>query len=172
MEKINIPQAFIVIPFYGENEQIEVINITSFEAGIEKDPLLFDLYKHLDVHTFRPWEDKHTYIPLLLQKWERTELEIAKYFKARDRNRAMQPMIQMIKLYLAFLFWTNEQAVPSLTTITEQIQDLKIKPINSVERISYILSAPNHHHSFTQLKELFIELKKKYEVAKLKELRD
>ncbi|MFN7252249.1 MAG: YpoC family protein [Anaerobacillus sp.] len=167
MEKVKIPEPFLIEPFFSENDEIEIDQKSVL--ALEREPLLYDIYRCHGIHSeVKPWEDINQYFPILLQQWQANQPIITEFFRARDRVGALEPMKRMVKVFLALLFWSNRHPVPSLKNITTYIQELNIKPVNVEERISYILSAPNHHHAFTQLKELFIELEKKYAVAKLK----
>lgn len=167
MKIVKVPEPFLLAPFFSEDEEVKTQLSVPFEKMIEIEPLIFDLYHYLEVDDLKPWQEKHKYIPKLLEQWQTTEPIIMKHFQVRDRARALLPMKQMIKLFIAFLFWTNTQPVPRLKNIINFIHELKIKPVNVEERISYILSAPNHHHAFTQLKQLFSEQQKKYAVSKI-----
>jgi hypothetical protein len=168
MVKVKIPEPFSLVPFFTEDDEICIEPSMKFEEILEIDPLLFDICAYLNVTCLKPWEEKDRYIPIILEHWSITEPIISEFFQGRDRASAMKPMKQMTKLFLAFLFWANEQPVPNLKNIIAEIGELKIKPVNIEERITYILSAPNHYHAFIQLKELFIELKKKYAISRLK----
>ncbi len=169
MTEIIVPKSFTLAPFFQKNSTVKVDLKGDFEEIIEIEPLIFDmLYEQKKFDSLKPWQDRDQYIPILLLKWKALEAPITSYFKARNREGALEPMKQMVKLYLAFLFWTNSVPVPELVKVKDSIESLKIKPVNVEERIGYILSVPNHHHAFTQLRELFVELQKKYAISKLK----
>lgn len=169
METVKVPEPFVLVPFFSEDEELPVDLKFSLAEALKRDPMLFDIYAYLDMNScLKPWEDRNKHLPILLEHWKKTEPSITKFFQDRDRIGAMKPMVKMTKLFLAFLFWTNNHPVPNLKNVVTSIHELNIKPVNVEERISYILSTPNHHHAFTQLKELFIELQKKYAVSKLK----
>ncbi|RXJ03991.1 hypothetical protein DS745_00950 [Anaerobacillus alkaliphilus] len=168
MTGIKVPLSFLLPPFYEERIDVSLDLTASFEEIIDKEPLIFDILSELNEECLKPWEEKEKYIPSLLGKGKELEPMITNFFQMRDRAGALVPMKQMVKIFLAFLFWTNSQPVHNLVQIKDAVSDLKIKPVNVEERLSYILSAPNHHHAFTQLKELFVELQKKYAISKLK----
>ncbi|MCT8138935.1 hypothetical protein H1D32_15165 [Anaerobacillus sp. CMMVII] len=160
MKKIRIPEAFVLAPFFYEHEEIQFNQGAEFIDMINDEPLIFDVLHYLSEDHLKPWLDKNVYIPQLLEDWQKTEPLIINFFQVRDRKGALEPMTRMVKLFLAFLFWTNNQPVPNLKNLIASINELKVKPVNSEERIGYILSAPNHHHAYTQLKQLFIEQQK------------
>lgn len=142
----------------------QILNIESdvtFDAGIGIHPFLFDMVYSVGIEGIKPWEDPIPSIALILDRWEQSEEQIANLFSLRKRNEALEPMKQQICSFIAILFWLNKQPVRSMKNLKDEMSKLERKPVNVCERVEYILSAPNHHHSFTQLKQLFIELKKK-----------
>ncbi|OIJ14773.1 hypothetical protein BKP37_07270 [Anaerobacillus alkalilacustris] len=168
MKEIKMPEEFILSPFFEIGDTIFFGSESSFEELINKQPLYFDILYRKQKNTIKPWEDKNTYIPILLEIWKSEKPIITNYFSERKRKEAMEPMKLMIMNFIAFLFWLNDKPVPELKNITPHINLLNTKPVNAVERIAYVLSVPNHHHAFTQLDQLYIELNKKYAVIKLK----
>lgn len=168
LNQIKVPEQFIVSPFFNEGEVVYINSQFSFEEAVEAEPLLFDILNSLEISALKPWHEKDIYIPILLKKWGNTEPIIASYFRVRDRKKAKEPISKMICVLLAFIYWANGRPVPSLKDVAKSIGKLPLKPTNAEERIAYLMAAPDHHHSFSQLKQLFIEFKKKYAVAKLK----
>lgn len=168
MNKIKVPEAFLLPPLFLTNEEIPVITFETILKTIKEEPLSYDIAHYLNIPSPQPWQEKNEYIPILLEAWGETEPIIASFFKERNRDQAMEPMRQMSKLYIAFLFWSNDRPVPSLMNLFEEIEHLPFKPVNVLERLRYIVSTPNHHHAFTQLKELFIEQRKKWAVSNIK----
>lgn len=169
MNEVKIPEQFILSPFLKEDEKLPICIDIDFTEAIKITPLIFDLYDKLQIEALKPWEEKHKYIPIILESWKSTEPVIASLFENRDRKKALEPMKNMVLLFLMFLFWLNDRPVPALNGMNADLKDLKIKPVNVGERLDYILSIPNHYHAFIQLQQLFIELNKKYAVVKQQE---
>lgn len=169
MNETKIPEEFLLTPFFNEDDMLTIDRKMSFDDGIKTTPLIFDLYSKLQIEALKPWEEKHKYIPIILETWKVTEPMIVEMFEERDRKKALVPMRNMIKMFLMFMFWMNGRPVPTLYKINRHINELKLKPVNAIERIEYILSIPNHYHAFIQLQQLFIELKKKYAVVRQQE---
>lgn len=163
-----IPEPFLLSPYIEKGEDIPIDTEYTLEQLLELQPLAFDIYYQLQLNKLKPWDEKNIYIPKIIDMWEVTRPIIAHFFAKRDRKQALLPMKKMIMLFLAFLFWVNGQPVPQLTNITDFLKQLSIKPVNAEERINYVLTNPNHHHAFTQLEQLYIELQKKYAVANIK----
>lgn len=155
------------IDFIFSSEQIKNSVYSSFEEALEDFPLYYDYVFFLGKQQEKPWLKREQFIPILRCLWEETEPLITTAFQNRNRKQVTLPMKKMILALLAYLFWTNEKPVPSLDVLIAEVKELKYKPVNVDERLAYILSSPNHHHAFTQLKQLFIEQNKKYAIAKL-----
>lgn len=143
----------------------------SFVEGIMEHPLFFDILSFFEIKSIEPWNENEKFCPALLENWKATEIEIALAFENRDRNKALKPMKEMILHFIAFLFWSNKKSVPSLINVTDELTELSILPVNAKERVNYLLTTPNHHHSFIQLRQLYTEQQKKFAVSKIKEKR-
>lgn len=94
--------------------------------------------------------------------WSTDKDEIAKFFRARNKKAAEVPMKLQIKNFLDVLFQINKHQLKDSDKVLELIDKLEIKPINSKERLSFLIENPAHYHSFIQLSELFEELEKQY----------
>lgn len=167
VHSITTPKQFQLEPFFKEQSFNVAENLT-FVDGIELNPLLFDLLYSVGVEAYKPWNEPVQSIAIMFHHWEQSDERIANLFSQRKRSEALEPMKQQICFFIAILFWLNKQPVRSLRNLREDISKIEIKPVNVCERIEYIISSPNHHHSFTQLKQLFLEIKKKYAVQILK----
>jgi hypothetical protein len=67
-----------------------------------------------------------------------------------------------IGYFFECLFGVNGYTVPELTNWQQEINHLRIKPINVSERLEFIMDKPNNYHSFVQLSQLFEEFTKQY----------
>jgi acyl-CoA-binding protein len=170
MLDFKVPEPFLVPPFFEKDELMTIFTQGSIKEALQEQPLLFDMHDQLQLPSqVKPWEEKDEYIPILVQNWLETEPSINKLFEARNQKQVVIPMKKMILTFVAVLFWTNGSPVLSLKKLTNQVKELKTKPVNVEERIEFVISNPNHYHAFIQLRMLFSELQKKYAVLKLKE---
>lgn len=94
--------------------------------------------------------------------WYQEKEEIARFFRARDKEAAAEPMNRQIENFFDVLFKINKKLKSSKDCFLKDIDDLSIKPINCEERLSFLLERPAHYHSFIQLSELYEELEKQY----------
>lgn len=162
-----VPEPFILKPFV-DTQTYEILADVCFEDAIQTLPIIFDVMDYIGVKSLKPWEQPFTYVPIIFYKWNADEEQIMQLIANRNQKEALQPMKHHILSFIAALFWLNGQPVAGLNNLSECVKQLKIKPVNVEDRVAYLMSAPNHHHSFTQLKQLFIELKKKYAVMKMR----
>lgn len=159
---ISIPHLFQYSLFFTQRE-IKTQEIRAFDETLKELPFLYDvLHKIKKGECEKPWEEQEVYIPQIFEHWKKEKDEIAEYFKKRDRNRALQPMVLSLGHFISALFWINSIPVPSLSNLTEEIKTLPYKPINAEERVGFLLEQPNQYHSYVQLSELYQELEKIY----------
>lgn len=98
-------------------------------------------------------------IILLLNRWLEVKQELTEVFESRESKRALEPMKQGIDVFQKFLFWSNGN---ELILEEKYIKELKWKPFNVSERLTFIKNRPNVYHSFIQLNELMNEQEKLY----------
>ncbi|HHW35906.1 MAG TPA: hypothetical protein GXX18_01175 [Bacillales bacterium] len=106
--------------------------------------------------------ERHLPLEEVFNQWYREKDGIAKFFRERNKQAALEPMKKQIANFLDGLFEINNLQINSKDKITVQVDKLEIKPINSKDRLSFMIESPNHYHSFIQLTELFEELEKQY----------
>ena len=70
-------------------------------------------------------------------------------------------MVKALSLFMKLLFWSNGSPV-TLNNLKKDLGNLSIKPINIVDRLSFIMENPSLYPSFLQLSELFVEQHKAY----------
>jgi hypothetical protein len=124
----------------------------SFHAYI---PLLYEAAFDHGMDVLKPWEIPDQSIPSVINEWEKIKEELTIKFSNRD-HAVGELMRKGIALFYEVLYWSNNQPV----VLDDQIDGNMIKPINSGERLKFILSRMNNYHSFVQLTELFIEMEK------------
>ncbi|OLO42528.1 hypothetical protein BTR23_00480 [Alkalihalophilus pseudofirmus] len=151
----SVPEFFRVFPFY-EEETIFVEN-----NGTE---LLFydDMLEALNLPNRKPWQQSEVYTAEIFHQWKRTKERLNELYAKRDRIAVKPLMIKEISLLIQVIFWSNQVPVPHLNELQENIKELKFKPVNVCERLSFILKEPDHFHSYNQLKALFEETEKLY----------
>jgi hypothetical protein len=162
---IKVPHSFLHPLFFTKDDKIELplpMDATEIENQFMEHPFLFDIAFKQEIEFYRPWEDRNKTVEKLIEKWERNRTVLNKLFENRNRKEARPRMIENISLFFMALFWTNKHPVPALINWEIDVTELPIKPVNCVERLLYIISAPDHYHSNIQLAQLFDELHKQF----------
>ncbi len=158
-----------IIPDEFRNPLFFNNDLNSFILNFDKEPrelllespFAYDMAYNI-AQIDKPWLKLDVYIPVIFKLWEEKHELLHALFEKRERQKAKEPMILSIALFLQLLFWANEMRVPSLKKWKDSVITLAHKPININERLEFIIDKPNHYHSFVQLSELFNELKKQY----------
>jgi hypothetical protein len=157
---VNVPDKYVEAPFYKENQQLTFLPTDELKILLHK-PFLIDMYSgQLNIN--EPWKQGDIVLEELYLFWKEQELILANFFKNRDKRQSKEGMRIAIAAFIDFLFWSNHFQVKSLCMITEQIDNLRYKPINCQERLQYIVSNSNQYQSFIQLQQLFTEVYKGY----------
>ncbi|WP_160721291.1 YpoC family protein [Bacillus sp. USDA818B3_A] len=95
----------------------------------------------------------------LLTEWGQIQSQIEPLFRARDQRNSKEWMEKGIKLFLQFLFLTNNVSLP----VNEDAYDqFHFKPVNMKERLDFVKSRPDLYHSYRQLSELMGEQEKQF----------
>jgi hypothetical protein len=102
-------------------------------------------------------------ISKLLRRWKEIKGLLEVHFENRETDKILIPMEEGIEIFLNLLFLTNDDEWNKDETA---IIGLQYKPINVMERISFINKRPTLYHSFIQLSELFTEQEKQYNKKK------
>ncbi|WP_332693219.1 YpoC family protein [Halalkalibacter lacteus] len=161
---ILVPKAFRVFPFYEESTIEFPSTLATFKDICQEVPFYYDITGNI-----RPWEQKHDFLPIMFQWWCEEEMQLAKYYKQRNPLAAKEMMRTMLAVFIDSLFWLNDRKVDGIDDLQHSVNSLIHKPVNSVERLHYLLSEPNRYHTFVQLKALFSELRKLYAKMKVME---
>ncbi|CAI8700828.1 MULTISPECIES: YpoC family protein [Bacillus] len=155
---VQVPDEFQCNPFFeGEIDKIIYHTDESFVQLLESHYFLFDIGKQ-----YEPWNEIEMGIPAVLDIWKDKKEDISIFFQDRKRNEAKRPMIHFAAHLLSSLYWLNGKPVSGLKDIKNKIDELQIKPINFMERYSFITKQPNHYHSYIQLAQLYVEIEKLY----------
>jgi hypothetical protein len=95
----------------------------------------------------------------LLKRWEELKKRLNVLFENRESEKTLTPMIEGIEIFLELIYLSNDRDWNKDDT---SIMDFQWKPVNVLERISFIKRRPTLFHSFIQLSELFTEQEKQY----------
>ncbi|WP_410981980.1 YpoC family protein [Bacillus cereus] len=155
---VQIPDEFQCSPFFERNiSKVTYDTDLSFEKLLESIYFLFDIEK-----CYEPWSKIEKTIPAVLNVWKVKKEDISILFRDRKRKEASEPMIRFAAHLLSILYWLNGQPVSGLKNMKDKVDELQIKPINFIERYSFITEQPNHYHSYIQLGQLYVEVEKLY----------
>ncbi|WP_407268666.1 YpoC family protein [Radiobacillus sp. PE A8.2] len=99
-------------------------------------------------------------VNLLIANWKHQESTIAHLFQQRKNQQAIQPIQNGIHNFIIALYALNQFPNQDGEWLEHEIGNFKYKPLNVVERITFIEGQPHHYHSYIQLNELFRELEK------------
>jgi hypothetical protein len=165
LSKLNVPVSFQSPLFYKDYLECLSIDLSDQANLLLRVPFVFDIANQQGINAYKPWENREDSIKILLLEWEQNKGELSEWFKARNREKARPVLIESSAHFLMVLFWVNRRPVESLKDFGSYVGSLEIKPVNCVERLSYILNSPDHYHSFIQLAQLFEELTKQFQKA-------
>ncbi|WP_121612041.1 YpoC family protein [Mesobacillus foraminis] len=140
--------------FSGDENKWEEKYFQEFHLDI---PFIYDAAFQEGIEAPRPWETSEMAIPRLLEQWHSLKDDLARKFANRDRANAGESMKFAICLFIEMLYWTN--GIPVHFPL-DNMDTLKAKPMNIEDRVSFIMSQPNHYQSYKQLAELMIEQEK------------
>ncbi|WYP28304.1 YpoC family protein [Alkalihalobacillus sp. FSL W8-0930] len=160
----SVPEAFWRSPFYEPHSKI---NCDSFKADQPNQwPLFFFDINLCDQAS--SWT-RDVYLPLLFTRWHELDQILSVYHEQEDKAKVASITPEFTALVLEALFWINNQLVPSLIHIEDEVDQLSYTPPNSRERIAFVLLAPQRYRSFVQMKSFMEELEKLYARVKLLE---
>ncbi|WP_216829207.1 YpoC family protein [Alkalihalobacterium elongatum] len=147
-----VPVTFRVFPFYVEE--------TKFEASNLEVLFYDDMLEALNEPNRKPWQQAKIYLPDLFENWKQKKDQLIELYSRRDRKLANPIIVELIAQLIQIIHWMNEVPVKSLVQIDDKLLQLKYKPVNMNERLSFILKDPDHFHSYNQLKALYDEAEK------------
>ncbi|OXS80246.1 YpoC family protein [Domibacillus enclensis] len=152
---VNIPEE---LRYFSPDSQAEL------PASLSEYP-----YFRYELNGEKPWEQEKNGLPLLQEAWEQAVKQLEEKQLARSKD-VKEEVDTLLALFFMALFWANNQpAAPVLWM--EKEPDLMVKPINFLERFTYIDSRPYTYMAYRQLIELMTELKKASAVQLLKSSR-
>ncbi|MCD8510695.1 MAG: hypothetical protein LRY73_13040 [Bacillus sp. (in: Bacteria)] len=78
-------------------------------------------------------------------------------------------MVKYLAIYIQLNYWAYGEPVASLEKVWGKLGQFPYSPLNTQERVQFIMNTPDHHHSFTALSQLYSELEKKLAVFHFKQ---
>ncbi|MGS2776288.1 YpoC family protein [Robertmurraya sp. GLU-23] len=98
-------------------------------------------------------------IQIGFREWKNIERQIEELIKIREKQETARLMDKGLSVFHEMLLLINNmEPIPDNVSWKE----VKIKPINVEERLSFIQGRRGSFHSYKQLVELFKELEKQY----------
>ncbi|MGE7601466.1 YpoC family protein [Peribacillus sp. NPDC097675] len=119
----------------------------------------YELLFYRGEEAYLPWKKGEKHVPELYDKWRLIKRDCETLFSERKAGQALEPMKEGIGLFLSAVYWMHGKPV-QLSAWEKHIEECTLKPVNLVERLSFIMERPALFHSFRQLCELFIEFEK------------
>lgn len=96
----------------------------------------------------------------LINAWKEETDSLAGLFHDRKSQAVVEPMKNFIDQFLRALYQLNQFDGLSVDGNHEELEELKHKPINIVERIEYIEQNVTRYNAYIQLNTLYKELEK------------
>jgi len=125
-------------------------------------PILFPMETEFYLQNQRDWTIGEEDINKILHHWnENVKPLLLKYHSSRNSKQSLPWMIEGLSIFFCLLFWTNDAPV-KLQKWENELDDLTLVPLNTKERVQFIMRHPVLHHSFIQLSELIVEMEKLY----------
>ena len=168
LNSLNVP-AELGDPFFFPNEikPLKKEDYQEWRNPNEVEVFSYELLFYMGEKVYSPWKSGDMHIPELFEKWRLIKTDCEVFFSNRKAGLALEPMKEGIGLFFSAVYWMNEKPV-QLSAWKKQMEACPVKPINLVERLSFIMERPAFYHSFRQLSELFIELEKLFVRNKLR----
>ena len=143
-------------PLFFEEDTIPFPDTADSDSGQMKkvSQFPFELLHWNGLEGGKPWLDSAAAFNGLLLEWKGI------YAGVYVREGAA--------LFISALFWLNGEPV-RLAGWERRAAEFQVQPLNTAERLSYILSSPARYSSLIQLNELLEELIKKQSAALLKQ---
>ncbi|MBN8190710.1 hypothetical protein JI667_00995 [Bacillus sp. NTK074B] len=107
-----------------------------------------------------PWMVQGAFAKDIIRDWKKEEDHIKALFRSRSKN-VLESMRKSIGGFYLLLYWTNKQPV-NLDNWQSTVERFSLKPVNVVERLTFIRDNPALYHSYIQLAQLFEEQHKQY----------
>lgn len=164
-----VPESFCIPPFYHKGSVLPYVVIKeeqTLQSLWDDGYFLFDIIYNMNeknIYIQRPWEKKDVLVQEVLYLWNNDGKPfLTECYKARNRKKASPMMKKYISIYIQTMFWLTNNYVRSLKNVGAELEKTSFSPLNIKERMEFMLQAPDHHHSFATLTQLFDESRKKW----------
>lgn len=128
-----------------------------------RKPFFYEVMAYRSKCFNTPWDAPEQFITEYLEQWDKIENHIRVLFSSRKREEASSEMVYQIGYFIEAIYWMNgKKAQPAL--LSDNVDSLDYVPVNTRERIEFVIENYNHHTSFVQLRQLIIELRKKWAI--------
>ncbi|MCR8846906.1 hypothetical protein NQ095_00695 [Rossellomorea sp. SC111] len=153
---LNVPKQ-LRDPFFFSEDRVEV------DSHIDPcDP--FFAYEILYYNEMSPdslpWLVQGEWVIDIIMEWKKEEDHLKGLFKSRSKD-ILESMRKSIGRFYVLLYWSNKHPV-NLDNWQSSIVHFSLKPVNVIERLTFIRNNPALYHSFIQLSQLFEEQHKLY----------
>lgn len=156
--RILVPKAFCHPLFYETNDEIIIKNGVKAKEVLSMPPFYFDIVAS-ELHL---WESPEQVLPVIFQTWTDEKERVAPLFRKKNKEEARIQVIKWLAALLDSIYWTNHCPIKNVLNWQDEVKNLQIQPINSIERLNFIFENPHHYHSFIQITQLFLEVEKLY----------
>jgi hypothetical protein len=147
--------------FPALEEKVSVPLLTEWTQTFDPNLFPYEVLYYNNIKAYLPWKMPTTTVKILFEMWKPHKEECRLLFAERKPKQTAIHMKSGIAVFLSVLFWMHEQPV-DLQSRSEIIPQFSSKPVNTVERLQFILLRPAHYQAFIQLDELFIEIEKQF----------
>ena len=107
-----------------------------------------------------PWMVQGAWVKDIIKDWKKEEEHMKALFKRRSKDIS-DSMRRSIGRFYMLLYWSNKRPV-NLNNWQSTVERFSLKPVNVVERLTFIRDNPALYHSYIQLDQLFEEQHKQY----------
>ncbi|MBU9714636.1 YpoC family protein [Evansella tamaricis] len=165
---IAIPERFCIAPFYPKNATIpENLLSEKFDQTVSYYflPDITFYYGKTTGLVEPPWHNPEKIRNIIMTSWKQTGIPRLKdCFNQRDRVSAKPLMLKYLSFYIQLMHWIQGQPVHDIRNVPTDLSQREFSPMNITDRLSFILTSPDHHHSFTTLIQIFEETNKKWAI--------
>jgi hypothetical protein len=155
IKKVAIP-AELFHPFFFSEKDIS-LNLSD-KASWTNENFYFELLFFNGIVSDTPWMSPELFLPILQEEWGIQKRVLEDLHRKRLKNGIIEAMKKSLGLFLEYLYWNNGK--PVCLNNFPDFSDVKLRPVNLVERAEFIAARPGLYHSFVQLCELMIEMEK------------
>ncbi|KGP73057.1 YpoC family protein [Pontibacillus yanchengensis] len=107
-----------------------------------------------------------------IDTWKKERDYIASLYKSRQNQKASSCMEKHIIGFIQSLYQLNEREYRDDASIHKDIEGFQYKPMNTVDRLTFIDHSKQHYHAYIQLDELYESLEKQFAKAKVLKKKD